>query len=87
VLAEGRKGDIMEIRGAHVVAERQKIAAMCVEAVDRLIESGQWDELRAPENQLPEAWMPRSFFEYWLRPAKVQDLALGPDGRDTALKE
>ena len=63
-----RLGDLaMEFRGANVMAERQKIAAIYAETVDRLIESGQWHELPAPEDQLPEAWMPRSFFEYWSR--------------------
>lgn len=63
-----RLGELaMEFRGTRVIAERQKIAALYAEAVDRLIESGQWDELPAPEDQLPEAWMPRSFFGYWSR--------------------
>jgi hypothetical protein len=63
-----RLGELaMEFRGTLVIAERQKIAAMYAETVDRLIESGQWDELPAPEDQLPAAWMPRSFFEYWSR--------------------
>lgn len=61
-----RLGDLaMEFRGTRVVAERQKIAAQYAETVHRLIESGQWQELPAPEDQLPDAWMPRSFFEYW----------------------
>jgi hypothetical protein len=57
----------MEFCGTRVFAERQKIATMYAETVDRLIEIGQWDELPAPEDQLPEAWMPRSFFDYWSR--------------------
>ncbi len=63
-----RLGDLaMEFRGTRVIAERQKIAALYAETVDRLIESGLWDEMPAPEDQLPEAWMPRLFLEYWSR--------------------
>jgi hypothetical protein len=33
-----------------------------------LINSGGWVEAPGPEDQLPDAWMPTAFFDYWLRP-------------------
>lgn len=36
--------------------------------VDRLIKSGSWDEMPAPEDQLPDDWMPGSFHEFWALP-------------------
>jgi hypothetical protein len=32
-----------------------------------LIRSGHWHEMPAPEDQLPDAWMPSEFFEFWSR--------------------
>ena len=46
-------------------AERQAIAREYSQTVDRLIGSGSWDEMPGPEDQLPDAWMPKAFFEYW----------------------
>jgi hypothetical protein len=27
---------------------------------------GHWSEMLSPEDQLPDDWMPREFFDYWL---------------------
>jgi hypothetical protein len=35
--------------------------------VERLIDSGNWEEMPAPEDQLPDNWMPRKFFDYWFQ--------------------
>jgi hypothetical protein len=35
--------------------------------VERLIASGRWQDMPAPEDQLPDEWMPKAFFDYWLR--------------------
>jgi hypothetical protein len=35
------------------------------ETVERLIRGGGWHEMPAPEDQLPDDWMPKAFFEYW----------------------
>ena len=57
----------MQFRGTRNVAERQAIARDYSETVQRLIESSSWHESPAPEEQLPDDWMPKTFFEYWSR--------------------
>lgn len=47
--------------------ERREIAQEYSRTVARLIDSGRWDELPPPEDQLPDDWMPPEFFEYWSR--------------------
>jgi hypothetical protein len=65
---EERLGELaMKFRGTRRDAERQAIAGDYSETVDRLILSGGWREMPAPEDQLPDAWMPNAFFEYWSR--------------------
>ena len=56
----------MEFRGTRRDAERQDIASEYRRTVDRLIQAGHWDEMPAPEDQLPDDWMPAEFFDYWL---------------------
>ncbi len=51
-------------RGTRCEEERKAIAADYAQTVDRLIASGCWDRMPGPEEQLPDAWMPRAFFEY-----------------------
>jgi hypothetical protein len=51
-------------RGTRCEEERKAIAADYAKTVDRLISSGCWDRMPGPEEQLPDAWMPRAFFEY-----------------------
>jgi len=66
--AEERLGGLaMEFRGTRSTELRREIADQYASAVDRLIRSGHWCEMPAPEDQLPDAWMPQSFFEYWSR--------------------
>jgi hypothetical protein len=48
-------------------AERRHIAQEYADAVDRLIQSGTWEEAPPPEDQLPNAEMPSAFFEFWSR--------------------
>jgi hypothetical protein len=65
---EERLGQLaMRFRGTRHVAERRAIANDYSETVARLIQSGRWQEMPAPEDQLPDDWMPKAFFEYWSR--------------------
>jgi hypothetical protein len=65
---EERLGELaMKFRGTRRHAERQGIATDYAQTVERLINSNNWQEVPAPEDQLPNDWMPRAFFEYWSR--------------------
>jgi hypothetical protein len=44
---------------------RRAIAAEYAQEVQRLIETGDWSEAPAFEDQLPLEWMPEAFFAYW----------------------
>jgi hypothetical protein len=55
----------MKFRGTRHEAERRAIAADYSQTVERLIRSGTWREMPAPEDQLPDDWMPTAFFDYW----------------------
>jgi hypothetical protein len=57
----------MRFRGTRREEERREIARDYCQAVERLIQSGSWHEMPSPEDQLPDDWMPRAFFDYWLR--------------------
>ena len=57
----------MKFRSTRREAERRDIARDYSHTVERLINSGSWHEVPAPEDQLPDDWMPRAFFDYWLR--------------------
>ena len=46
-------------------AARRAIAAEYAREVQRLIETGNWAEAPAFEDQLPDDWMPEAFFAYW----------------------
>jgi hypothetical protein len=66
---EERLGGLaMRFRGTRGDAERRDIARDYSQTVARLIHSGRWHEMPPPEDQLPDAWMPPAFFEYWSRP-------------------
>ncbi len=66
--AEERLGILaMKFRGTRDVVERKFIAGEYAETVNALISSGTWDEMPPPEDQLPDDWMPKAFFDYWLR--------------------
>lgn len=58
-----------KFRGTRSDEERREIAKDYSQTVERLIQSGVWQEIPAPEDQLPDAWMPKAFFDYWLRPS------------------
>jgi hypothetical protein len=45
--------------------ERRRIAREYADAVDRLIQSGHWQQAPSPEEQLPHDFMPTAFFEFW----------------------
>jgi hypothetical protein len=63
---EERLGGLaMRFRGTRREAERKEIAKDYSEIVERLIRTGKWSEAPALEDQLPDDWMPKSFFEYW----------------------
>jgi hypothetical protein len=57
----------MQFRGTKSKATRRSIAKDYGQIVERLIRSGNWRDMPAPEDQLPDEFMPSSFFEYWLR--------------------
>lgn len=66
---EERLGELaMRFRGTRNVKERQTIADDYADTVKRLIHSRAWREIPGPEDQLPDQWMPDTFFEYWSRP-------------------
>ena len=44
---------------------RRAIATEYAREVQRLIETGDWSEAPAFEDQLPVEWMPEAFFRYW----------------------
>ena len=56
----------MQFRGTRRDTERQDIAREYAGTVNRLIQAGHWYEMPAPEDQLPDDWMPPEFLDYWL---------------------
>ena len=60
-----------EFRGTRDERERAAIADKYAQAVSQLIDSKTWTRIPTLEDQLPDAWMPARFFEYWsLRPPR-----------------
>ena len=57
----------MKFRSTRRDAERRDIAKDYSQTVERLINSSSWQEMPAPEDHLPDDWMPKAFFDYWLR--------------------
>jgi hypothetical protein len=55
----------MKFRGTRDEAERAAIAQAYSQAVDRLIASKKWRSIPPLEDQLPDEWMPESFFQHW----------------------
>jgi len=55
----------MRFRRTREESARRVIAAEYVREVQRLIETGDWSEAPAFEDQLPAEWMPAAFFSYW----------------------
>jgi hypothetical protein len=72
VTDEERLGALaMQFRGTRLDSERHDIAREYARTVHRLIQGGHWYEMPAPEDQLPDDWMPPAFFDYWLgRPGR-----------------
>jgi hypothetical protein len=60
-------GLAMRFRGTRREAERRDIAEEYAQTVESLIRSGCWHEMPSFEDQLPDDWMPKAFFEYWLQ--------------------
>jgi hypothetical protein len=58
-------GLAMKFRATQSDPERQEIARDYAEVVKRLVASGQWNEMPAFEDQLPDGWMPDAFFKFW----------------------
>jgi len=55
----------MQFRRTRDETARGAIAADYAREVQRLIETGDWTEAPAFEDQLPMEWMPQAFFAYW----------------------
>lgn len=55
----------MQFRGTRDETERTAIAGAYADAVQELIDSGKWRHIPPLEDQLPDEWMPLSFFEHW----------------------
>lgn len=61
----------MRFRSNRDPEARRAVARKCADTVQRLIDSGTWDEAPSPEDELPDAWMPAAYFEYWSEPSGV----------------
>jgi hypothetical protein len=55
----------MQFRGTASKTKRKAIAAEYSQIVKKLIQSGNWHEAPALEDQLPDDFMPESFLKYW----------------------
>jgi hypothetical protein len=55
----------MRFRRTRDETTRRAIATEYSQEVQRLIETGDWSEAPAFEDQLPLEWMPKAFFAYW----------------------
>jgi hypothetical protein len=63
---EDRLGSLaMSFRGTRDASNRRAIAQDYKQTVERLIQSGHWDEMPPPEDQLPADSMPPEFSQYW----------------------
>jgi hypothetical protein len=50
--------------------DREQVIAEYADTVRSLINSGKWNEVPGPEDQLPDDLMPEAFFEYWQEKAR-----------------
>jgi len=55
----------MRFRRTRDEATRRGIAVEYAQEVQRLIETADWLEAPAFEDQLPVEWMPKAFFKFW----------------------
>ncbi len=66
----------MQFRSTRDESVRDKVTADYKRIVDQLIASGQWEEMPAFEDMLPDERMPKSFYTFWSIPSPYT-----PDGR------
>ena len=59
----------MSFRGTRRDDERRAIADEYSQTVEGLIQSGNWQEAPSFEDQLPDDWMPKAFYDYWAEQA------------------
>jgi len=59
----------MQFRSALNEAERAAVAGCYEHIVKHLIRSGEWEEMPAFEDMLPDEWMPEAFFTFWSIPS------------------
>ena len=60
----------MRFRRTREETARRAIAADYAREVQRLIDTGDWSEAPAFEDQLPDEWMPAVFFASWCQDAE-----------------
>jgi hypothetical protein len=58
----------MQFRSTRDESVRKKVAADYERVVNELIASGQWEEMPAFEDMLPDERMPQAFFRFWSIP-------------------
>ncbi|HEV3384001.1 MAG TPA: hypothetical protein VG097_04260 [Gemmata sp.] len=58
----------MQFRGTRDESERDKLAIAYEHVVNKLIESGKWEEMPTFEDMLPDERMPNAFFKFWSIP-------------------
>jgi hypothetical protein len=62
-----------EFRGTRDQQQRAVIAEKYAHAVGQLIASKKWKRIPPLEDQLPDEWMPKDFFQHWsLTPPATQ---------------
>jgi hypothetical protein len=65
----------MRFRRTRDEVARRAIATEYAQEVQRLIETGDWSDAPAFEDQLPLEWMPEAFFAYWCPDAAPRSAA------------
>ena len=70
----------MQFRSARDEEERAAVAERYGQIVGELIRGGNWEEMPAFEDMLPNRWMPEAFFKHWSIPAP------GPEREPLAFK-
>ena len=65
-MEESTLGQIaMEFRGDANPQKRLFVALKYELEVNRLIATKNWKDIPAPEDMLPDAWMPLAFYKHW----------------------
>ncbi|MHB1557529.1 MAG: hypothetical protein ACYC61_08620 [Isosphaeraceae bacterium] len=65
----------MQFRSTRDESVRDKVASDYARIVNELIAGGQWEEMPAFEDMLPDDRMPKAFFKHWSIP-----IPCSPDG-------